>query len=81
LELDELSEVNEIDIKILKEKNKCTPFSFINDNIKDKEYIQPIENYSESVLFLSKDKSNQTYRSEYFNSENERSQISFNKSM
>ncbi|PKY12694.1 hypothetical protein RhiirB3_424400 [Rhizophagus irregularis] len=74
LELDELNEVNEKKIKNLKEKNKSTTFPLIDDDIKDKEFIQPIEDSSGSVPFPF----NQTYSDGYSSSENECSQDSFN---
>ncbi|CAB5192646.1 unnamed protein product [Rhizophagus irregularis] len=73
LELDELSEVNENEIKNIKEKNKSTTFPLIDDDIKDKEFIQPIEDSSGSVPFPF----NQTYSDGYSSSENECSQDSF----
>ncbi|CAB4490711.1 unnamed protein product [Rhizophagus irregularis] len=73
LELDELNEVNGNDIKNLKEKNKST--TFIDDDIKDKEYIQPIEDSSGSDLFPF----NRIHRNRYPSSENECSQESFYK--
>ncbi|CAB4424820.1 unnamed protein product [Rhizophagus irregularis] len=75
LELDELNEVNENEIKNLKEKNKSTTFPLIDDDIKDKEFIQPIEDSSGSVPFPF----NQTYSDGYSSSENECSQESFYK--
>ncbi|GES96669.1 hypothetical protein GLOIN_2v1486447 [Rhizophagus clarus] len=69
-ELDELNEVNENDIKNLEVKTKFTISPLIDDDIKDKEFIQSIEDSSGSVLFPSKDKGNQTHRSGYLHSEN-----------
>ncbi|CAB4424819.1 unnamed protein product [Rhizophagus irregularis] len=75
LELGELNEVNGNDIKNLKEKNKSTTFPLIDDDIKDKEYIQPIEDFSGSDLFPF----NQIHRNGYPSSENGCSQESFYK--
>ncbi|PKK80354.1 hypothetical protein RhiirC2_859927 [Rhizophagus irregularis] len=104
LELDELNEVNENDIKNSKnskenendmknsknskenendiknsknskEKNKPTIFPLIDDDIKDKEFIQHIDDPSGSVLFSSEDKSNRSENEHSRGSSNERDNI------
>ncbi|GBC30472.2 hypothetical protein GLOIN_2v1486447 [Rhizophagus irregularis DAOM 181602=DAOM 197198] len=104
LELDELNEVNENDIKNSKnskenendmknsknskenendiknsknskEKNKPTIFPLIDDDIKDKEFIQHIDDPSGSVPFSSEDKSNRSENEHSRGSSNERDNI------
>ncbi|CAB5357556.1 unnamed protein product [Rhizophagus irregularis] len=74
-ELNELNEVNENDIKNSKEKNKTTTFPLIDDDIKDKEFIQHIEDPSGSVPFPSEDKSNRSENVNSGGSSNERDNI------